>query len=89
LPWRFESVPLWGLRVFFGYMMRWVDCPRCGFTVEQGSWADGKHSPTHDDVRVVSRPMGEAPELERRRTGLSHQLGPSVRSVGIAWISLD
>ena len=34
-PRRFEFVPLWGLRVFFLYMMRRVDCPRCGVTVEQ------------------------------------------------------
>jgi hypothetical protein len=42
-PRRFEFVPLWGLRVFFLYMMRRVECPRCGVTVEQVPWADGKH----------------------------------------------
>ena len=42
-PRRFEFVPLWGLRVFFLYMMRRVDCPHCGVTVEQVPWADGKH----------------------------------------------
>ncbi len=45
-PRRFEFVPLWGLRVFFLYMMRRVDCPRCGVTVEQVPWADGKHQLT-------------------------------------------
>ena len=38
---RFEFVPLWGLRVFFLYPMRRVDCPRCGVTVERVPWADG------------------------------------------------
>jgi len=42
-PRRFEFVPLWGLRVFLLYAMRRVDCPRCGVTVEQVPWADGKH----------------------------------------------
>jgi hypothetical protein len=42
-PRRFEFVPLWGVRVFFLYMMRRVACPRCGVTVEQVPWADGKH----------------------------------------------
>lgn len=45
-PRRFEFVPLWGLRVFFLYMMRRVECPRCGVTVEQVPWADGKHQLT-------------------------------------------
>ena len=43
---RFEFVPLWGLRVFFLYPMRRVDCPRCGVTVERVPWADGKHQLT-------------------------------------------
>ena len=34
-PRRVEFVPLWGLRVFFLYMMRRVACSRCGVTVEQ------------------------------------------------------
>jgi hypothetical protein len=29
-PRRFEFVPLWGLRVFFLYAMRRVDCAQCG-----------------------------------------------------------
>ncbi len=45
-PRRFEFVPLWGLRVCFLYMMRRVDCPTCGVTVEQVPWADGKHQLT-------------------------------------------
>jgi len=45
-PRRFEFVPLWGLRVFFLYMMRRVECGRCGVTVERVPWADGKHQLT-------------------------------------------
>ena len=41
---RFEFVPLWGIAVFFLYSMRRVACPRCGVTVEQVPWCDGKHS---------------------------------------------
>jgi hypothetical protein len=40
-------------------MMRRVACPRCGVTVEQ----------------VVSRALGETPQLDRRGPDLSHQLG--------------
>ena len=40
---KFEFVPLWRIAVFFVYAMRRVDCPRCGVTVEQVPWAEGKH----------------------------------------------
>ena len=40
---RFEYVPLWGLLVFFSYRMRRIDCGRCGVTVEQVPWCDGKN----------------------------------------------
>jgi len=39
---RFEFVPLWAIPVFFLYAMRRVDCPRCGVTVEEVPWGDGK-----------------------------------------------
>jgi transposase len=39
---RFEFVPLWGIKVFFLYAMRRIDCPRCGVTVETVPWATGK-----------------------------------------------
>jgi len=45
-PRRFEFVPLWGLAVFFLYMMRRVDCADCGVRVEQVPWAEGKHQLT-------------------------------------------
>lgn len=40
---RFEFIPLWGMKVFFLYSPRRVNCPRCGITVEKMPWADGKH----------------------------------------------
>ncbi len=39
---RFEFVPLWQIAVFFVYAMRRVDCRRCGVTVEQVPWGEGK-----------------------------------------------
>lgn len=44
---RFEFVPLWGIRVFFLYRMRRVDCRGCGVTVECVPWAEGKSPRTH------------------------------------------
>lgn len=41
-PRRFEFVPLWGILVFFVYMMRRVDCPKCCVVVEAVPWAAGK-----------------------------------------------
>lgn len=38
----FEFVPLWGLRVFFLYAPRRVQCPQCGIRVEALPWAPGK-----------------------------------------------
>ena len=43
---RFESVPLWGLLMFFASRMRRVNGPECGVTVERVPWCDGKHSLT-------------------------------------------
>jgi transposase len=45
-PRRFEFVPLWGYAVFLVYVMRRVDCSRCGVKVEEVPWADGKHQCT-------------------------------------------
>ena len=43
---KFEFVPLWQIAVFFVYAMRRVDCPRCGVTVEEVPWAEGKSALT-------------------------------------------
>ena len=40
---RFEFVPLWGIKVFFLYAPRRVNCVRCGVHVEALPWAVGKH----------------------------------------------
>ena len=55
VPRRFEFVPLWGLRVFFVYAMRRVDCPRCGVTVELVPWAGGKHQLTTTYMWFLAR----------------------------------
>lgn len=41
-PRYFEFVPLWGITVYLCYLMRRVDCKRCGVKVEYVPWADGK-----------------------------------------------
>jgi len=41
-PRRFWFVPLWGLRVFFLYSMRRVNCRSCGVKIERVPWAEGK-----------------------------------------------
>ncbi len=43
---RFEFVPLWGYRVFLVYLMRRVNCTKCGVKVEQVPWARGKQELT-------------------------------------------
>ena len=43
---RFEFVPLWGIAVFLLYVMRRVDCSKCGVVVESVPWANGKHQLT-------------------------------------------
>ena len=43
-PRRFEFVPLWQIPVYFVYVMRRVNCPKCGVKVEKVPWCDGKTS---------------------------------------------
>ena len=43
---RVGTRPLWGLAVFFVYVMRRVDCLRCGVRVEAVPWAEGKNQLT-------------------------------------------
>lgn len=42
----FEFVPLWGIKVFFVYAPRRVNCRHCGIKVEQMPWAKGKNHRT-------------------------------------------
>lgn len=44
---RYEFIPMWGIKVFFIYTPRRVECPFCGVVVEKVPWADGKHSLTN------------------------------------------
>lgn len=50
----FEFVPLWGIAVFFLYVMRRVDCTRCGPTVESVPWADGKRTLTRAYMQFLA-----------------------------------
>jgi transposase len=43
---RFEFVPLWQIAVYFVYVMRRVECPKCGVKVEKVPWCDGKNQLT-------------------------------------------
>jgi transposase len=45
-PRYFEFVPLWGIVVYFCYLMRRVNCQRCGVKVEAVPWCDGKNQLT-------------------------------------------
>ena len=47
-PRRFEFVPLWGMKVYFVYQMRRVNCPRCGIKVERVPWSDSKSPITNE-----------------------------------------
>jgi len=40
---RFEFIPTWGIKVFFLYAPRRVDCPTCGIRVERMPWSKGKY----------------------------------------------
>jgi transposase len=50
----FEFVPLWGIAVFFSYVMRRVDCRRCGVKVEAVPWAEGKHTLTRAYMQFLA-----------------------------------
>jgi transposase len=44
---RFEFIPLWGIKIFFLYAPRRVNCWLCGVRVERMPWASGKHHLTN------------------------------------------
>jgi transposase len=52
---RFEFVPLWGIAVFFLYVMRRVNCRTCGVVVELVPWASGKQQITTTYAWVLAR----------------------------------
>jgi transposase len=39
----FEFIPIWGFTVVLLYLMRRVDCEKCGVKVESVPWAEGKN----------------------------------------------
>jgi len=51
----FKFVPLWAIGVVLVYAMRRVDCPRCGVTVEQVPWGDGKRHLTRAYAVFLAR----------------------------------
>lgn len=51
----FKFVPLWAIGVALVYAMRRVDCPRCGVTVEQVPWGDGKRHLTRAYAVFLAR----------------------------------
>ncbi len=54
-PRRFTFVPLWAIAVYLIYAKRRVDCARCGVTVEQVPWAEGKHHLTQAYAVFLAR----------------------------------
>jgi transposase len=40
---KYEFVPLWGMKTFFVYAPRRVNCKSCGIKIEQVPWSDGKN----------------------------------------------
>lgn len=51
---RFEFIPLWGIKVFFVYAPRRVNCNQCGVRVEWMPWAVGKHRLTESFAWYLS-----------------------------------
>ena len=46
-PRYFEFIPVWGITIFFLYVMRRVNCRDCGVKVESIPWCDGKNRLTN------------------------------------------
>jgi transposase len=64
----FEFVPLWGIAVFFVYIMRRVDCGRCGVKVESVPWAEGKQTLTKAYMQFLAGWARRLSWLEVART---------------------
>ena len=67
----FEHVPLWGIRVFFCYNMRRINCKTCGVTVESVPWAHGKESMTQSMMQFLA---GWAKKLSWQETARSFHI---------------
>jgi hypothetical protein len=79
-PRRFEFVPLWGIKVFFVYAMRRVDCERCGVVVETVPWVEGKNHLTRTYAWFLAKCQTD--ELDGGGRGVPHHLGQRVRLGG-------
>lgn len=51
---RYEFIPFWGIRVFFVYSPRRLQCRPCGIFVEQVPWSVGKHQLTQSYAWYLS-----------------------------------
>lgn len=51
---RFEFIPMWGIKVFFRYAPRRVDCRHCGIHVEHMPWSTGKRRLTESYAWYLS-----------------------------------
>lgn len=51
---RYEFIPLWGIKVFFLYQMRRVDCHKCGVKIEEVSWGIGKNQLTKTYMQYLA-----------------------------------
>jgi transposase len=50
----FEFIPIWGLKIFFRYIMRRTDCSNCGVKIELLPWAMGKKTLTTAFALVIA-----------------------------------
>ncbi len=51
---RFEFIPMWGIKVFFRYAPRRVNCKHCGVHVERLPWSKGKRQLTESYAWFLS-----------------------------------
>jgi len=54
-PRLFEFIPIWGIKVFFLYALRRVQCKRCGVKVEAVPWAEGKNTLTKAYMQFLAK----------------------------------
>lgn len=91
---KFEFIPLWGFTVILLYTMRRVDCKRCGVTVEQIPWADGKNRACNAYRLFLATWAKKLPWVEVGRVfhtnwGVVHRAVKWVVAYGLAHRSLD
>jgi transposase len=99
---RFEFIPMWGIKVFFLYAPRRVDCPGCGVRVERMPWVAGKRRLTEAYAWFLAgwaRRLSWKEVAEAFRTTWDHVFGAVERAVewgrehrdlsGIAAIGID